>query len=201
VVKAVTDYIDRVSAKDPKLLITVIVPDPLPKYWWQSLLRNKAAKLKRGLKSRKNVIITNVTSEDSLKSIHTTVLLLVPRVHRGILQAISYARSMTDDVRALHVTLDPQSAQSVKADWNKFGADMPLVILESPYRSLLEPLTEYIDEAISEHPDALVTIIVPQAVPKRWWQGLLHNNAAIPLKMALKSRPNVIVTNVRYFLK
>ena len=142
-----------------------------------------------------------LTPEDHITPMKTTVLLLVPRVHRGILQAISYAKSMTTDVRALHVTMDPQSAKTVKEDWNKFGQDLPLVILESPYRSLLDPITEYIDQAIAEDPTAMITVIVPQAVPKYWWQGLLHNNAAMPLKMALASRKNVIITNVRYFLK
>jgi len=143
----------------------------------------------------------SLTSEDTLKPVRNTILLLVPRVHRGVLQAISYATSMAKDVRAVHVTMDPASTQTVKQDWMKFGADLPLVILDSPYRSLLKPITEYIDEAISEDPTAFITVIVPEAVPKRWWQGLLHNNAAIPLKMALKSRKNVVVTNVRYFLK
>jgi amino acid transporter len=138
---------------------------------------------------------------DTLPVMHTTALLLVPRVHKGILQAIAYAKSMTHDVRALHVTLDPVSAQTVKEDWVKFGADIPLVILESPFRSLVDPVTEYVDEAIAENPNSLITVIVPLAVPKRWWQGLLHNNAAVPLKMALKSRKNLVITNVRYFLK
>lgn len=143
----------------------------------------------------------SVTPEDTLRPIKTTVLLLVPRVHRGILQAISYAKSMTQDVRALHVTWDPKLTEQVKRDWNKFGADIPLVILESPYRSLIEPIEDYIDQAIEEDPSSLITVIVPVAVPKHWWQGLLHNNAAVPLKAALKSRKNVIITNVRYFLK
>lgn len=143
----------------------------------------------------------SITPEDSLKPVKNTVLLLVPRVHRGILQAISYATGMAKDVRALHVTMDPASAQAVKQDWMKFGADLPLVILESPYRSLLKPITEYIDQALAEDPSAFITVIVPEAVPKRWWQGLLHNNAAIPLKIALRSRKNVVITNVRYFLQ
>jgi hypothetical protein len=142
-----------------------------------------------------------LTPEDCLKPVRNTVFLLVPRVHKGILQAISYATGMTKDVRALHVTMDPASAKTVKEDWIKFGADIPLVILESPYRSLLNPITEYIDQAIAEDPSAFFTVIVPEAVPKHWWQGLLHNNAAIPLKIALKSRKNVVITNVRYFLK
>lgn len=143
----------------------------------------------------------SLSSGDSLRPMKSTVLLLVPRVHKGILQAIGYAKAMAKDVRALHVTMDPSSAQTVKKDWMRFGADLPLVILESPYRSLLKPITEYIDQAIAEDPSTFITVIVPEAVPKHWWQGLLHNNAAIPLKIALKSRKNVVITNVRYFLK
>lgn len=143
----------------------------------------------------------SLTANDGLRDLKTTAILLVPRLHRGILHAISYARTFASDVRAIHVTLDPANTQQIKEDWNKFGADIPLVILESPYRSLIEPVIDYIDETIEEEPNAMITVIVPQAVPKRWWHGILHNNAAIPLKLALASRKNVVITNVRYFLK
>lgn len=141
------------------------------------------------------------TAEDQLVETKTTVLLLIPRLHRGVLRAVSYAQALSKDVRAVHVTLDADSAKVIKDDWNKFGIDMPLVILESPYRSLVTPLTEYIDETIAEDPNTMITVIVPQAVPKHWWHSFLHNNVAIVLKMALKARKNVVITNVRYFLK
>jgi hypothetical protein len=60
---------------------------------------------------------------------------------------------------------------------------------------------DYIDQTILEDPDTIITVIVPQAVPKHWWQGILHNNAAVSLKVALGARRNVVITNVRYFLK
>jgi len=142
-----------------------------------------------------------VSEVDELPKTKTTVLLLIPRVHRGVLHAIGYALSMAKDVRALHVTLDPKSVEHVKTEWSRVAPDMPLVILESPYRSLVEPVIEYVDQALAEDPDSMVTVIVPQAVPKYWWHGLLHNNAAVPLKLALGSRKNVVITNVRYFLK
>jgi amino acid transporter len=138
---------------------------------------------------------------DAIQPMRTVVLLLVPRLHRGILHAISYATSLTDDVRALHVTLDAKGAQAVKGEWNRFGIDLPLVILESPYRSLVEPVIDYIDQIVEEEPDMMITVIVPQAIPKKLWHNILHNNAAVPLKMALQSRPNVVITNVRYFLR
>ncbi len=131
----------------------------------------------------------------------TVALLLVPRVHRGILESIGYAKSLTKDVRALHVTIDPKSVPAFKEDWNKFGSDLPMVVLESPYRSLIEPILDYIDATLESDPDLMVTVIVPQGVAPRWWHTLLHNNAALWLKRALGTRERVVVTNVRYFVK
>lgn len=140
--------------------------------------------------------------DEKVQPISTTVLLLVPpRIHRGIIQAISYAEMLGKDRRAIHITDNPDSAKYMKEQWQKYGGDMPLVILESPYRSLVDPLMEYIDEAVTERDGHMLTVLVPQAVPKYWWQAALHNNAAIPIKLALGSRKNVVVTNVRYFLE
>lgn len=145
-------------------------------------------------------VALEVQPDDVLPQPNTTALLLVPRFHKGVLHAVAYAKSMTSDCRALYVTLDPANAEKIKAEWSKFGADMPLVILESPYRSLVEPVTEYIDQAVAEDPNSMITVIVPQAVPRKWWQGIMHSNVATLLKLALASRRNVVVTNVRYFL-
>lgn len=142
----------------------------------------------------------NVTADEVVPRLETTVLLLVPRIHRGVLNAIAYARTLSQDCRAVHITADPDGVGDLKKDWEKHAPEIPLVILESPYRSLVEPLMEYIDEAVGERPGHVLTVIVPQAVPKYWWQGILHNNSALPIKLALASRKNVVVTNVRYFL-
>ncbi len=143
----------------------------------------------------------SVTEQDKLPVVKTMVLLLVPRMHKGILQAIAYSKSLSQDVRAVHVTLNPASVRRVKEEWQKYGGDIPLVILESPYRSLVDPIVEYIDETIAIEPGMMVTVIVPQAIPKFPWQRILHNNAALPFLRALGARKNVVVTNVRYFLK
>ncbi|MFN3729614.1 MAG: APC family permease [Fimbriimonadaceae bacterium] len=143
----------------------------------------------------------NVPLDEKIKPSKTTVLLLVPRVHRGVMQALSYAQSLTRDVRAIHVTLNPEQAKNIKDEWMAHEIEMPLVILESPYRSFIEPIIEYVDQTLEEEPDSFVTVIVPQAIPKHWYHSLLHNNVAVPLKLALGARKNVVVTNVRYFLQ
>jgi amino acid transporter len=143
----------------------------------------------------------SVTNEDTLPELTATTLLLVPRLHKGILQAIKYAQASSPDVRALHVSLNQKSAEKLKEEWIKFGVEMPLIILDSPYRSIVQPTTEYIDELLEKNKKRIVNVIVPEAVPNHWYQALLHNNAAIQLKLALAKRKNVVITNVRYFIE
>jgi hypothetical protein len=143
----------------------------------------------------------NPTERDTVPALDTTVLILIPpRMHRGILQTIGYARTLSQDCRAVTTMINPEGVESLKKEWEKLAPDIPLVILESPYRSLVEPVMEYIDEAVGEQKNHMLTVIIPEAVAARWWQRILHNNSALPLKLALASRKNVVVTNVRYFL-
>ncbi|MEO7453430.1 MAG: APC family permease [Fimbriimonadales bacterium] len=130
----------------------------------------------------------------------TVLLLLPPRIHRGILHSIGYARTLSKDIRAVTTVSDLSVANELKAEWQRIAPDISLVILESPFRSIVEPVVEYIDEAVGENDDHMLTVIVPEAIAKHWWQRILHNNSAVPLKMALASRRNVVITNVRYFL-
>lgn len=130
-----------------------------------------------------------------------TVIILVPRVHNGILAALDYAVSLSKDVRALHMSLDSRSAEQVKNDWNAHAPGIPLIIVDSPFRSLIEPTLEYIDQMVDEDPTTIVTVIVAEAVSTRWYQRLLQENVAQQLKKALGSRRNVVVSNVRYFLE
>jgi amino acid transporter len=129
-----------------------------------------------------------------------TVLILVPRIHRGILPAVNYAKTIAKDCRALHVSIDPGKVAGVKEEWERFGSGIPLVILESPYRSLLDPIKEYLDETLAENPESWVTVVVPEAVPSRWWHVFLHKNVAFSIKRLLAQRRRVVVTNVRYHL-
>jgi hypothetical protein len=133
---------------------------------------------------------------------HNTVLVLVPRMHRGIIEALNYARLTSDDVRAVYIETEPDRTPALKKDWQAhIDGDIPLVIMESPYRSLVGPLLRYIDAVQRERSDDVVTIVLPELVSHKLWHALLHNQAGPLLKLALLNRRDVIVTNVRYFLE
>jgi amino acid transporter len=127
------------------------------------------------------------------------VIMPISGVHRGTLAALRYARSVSDDVTAVYVSIDPAEAERVRRKWELWGEGVRLVILESPYRLLLEPLLGYIEEiAAQRQPNEAITVVVPQFVPRRWWHNLLHAQAAIILRLFLLSRPQIVVTDVPY---
>jgi len=130
------------------------------------------------------------------------VILPISGVHRGTLAALRYARSLSDDVTAVHVTIDPEEAERVRGKWETWGEGVRLVILDSPYRLLLEPLLAYIEEILSRRqPNDTVTIVVPQFVPRRWWHNLLHTQTALLLRLALLFRPGLVITDVPYHVE
>lgn len=127
------------------------------------------------------------------------VLLPVSGVHRGTLAGLRYARSLSDDVTAIHVALDETEAEKVRKKWETWGDGVRLVMLDSPYRLLLEPLLGYIQEvARQRQPGETITIVVPQFVPKGWVANLLHTQTALWLRMALMFKPGFVITDVPY---
>lgn len=130
-----------------------------------------------------------------------TVLVPMSGVHRAVVQALEYAKTLSPDVRAIYVNIDPAATAQMCTQWKKWGDGVPLVVLESPYRSLMEPLLEYIDQVDAAQPDDFVTIVLPEFVPARWWHHVFHNQRALLIKGALLFRPNVVVTSVPFHLK
>jgi amino acid transporter len=131
---------------------------------------------------------------------HNTVLVPISGIHRAVVEALRYALSLSDDVQAVYVNVDPVSTEAVKHDFAKWGEGARLVILESPYRSLMEPLLEHIEQTQAANPDDYVTVILPEFLPARWWQHLLHNQRALLIKGALLFRKRVVVTSVPFHL-
>src|SRR5881628_1506059 len=134
--------------------------------------------------------------------ITNSVLVLVGDLHRGVVKAVQYAQSLSPSAKAVYVEIDPERTHRLEERWGKWGMGAPLIVLTSPYRSLLGPLLEYIDHLQEKGGENhIVTIVVPEFIPARWWQQLLHNQTALLIKGQLLFRKNVVVTDVPYHLK
>jgi amino acid transporter len=133
--------------------------------------------------------------------VETAVIVPISGVHRGVIKALQYARSISPhNVIAVHVESDEDSTSILRERWAALGLGIRLVILPSPYRELTRPLLRYIDRVRSRE-GAMVTVVLPEFVPNRWWQHLLHNQSSLVLKWALLFKKDVIVTNVPYHLE
>lgn len=135
------------------------------------------------------------------KPVKSTAIVLTSSIHEGVLPALEYARTLSHDCRALFVEIDPVETKIIRERWEDFGLGVPLVILESPYRSMIGPILDYLEEVKKERPDYMVTVVLPEFVPKKWWHKLLHNQSGLFLKIALMLRKDIVFTNVRYYLE
>jgi amino acid transporter len=131
----------------------------------------------------------------------TIVLVLVGDLHRGVVQAIQYAQALSPAAKAVYVETDPERTRRLEERWGKWGMGSPLVVLTSPYRSLMGPLLDYIDHLRQQAPNHMITLVLPEFIPARWWQQLLHNQTALLIKGAMLFRKNVVVTDVPYHLR
>ena len=149
---------------------------------------------------------TQVAGQLSLKGWATasrkknTILVPVSGVHRAVVQAVEYAKTLSPDVRAVYVNIDQAATDRLQSAWAEWGQGVPLVVLESPYRSLIEPLLDYVEQVDAENPDDFVTIVLPEFIPARWWHHLFHNQSALLIKGAFLFKPNTVVTSVPFHL-
>ena len=127
------------------------------------------------------------------------VIMPIGGVHQGTMVALEYARSLSDDVTAVYVAIDPEEEVAFRQKWTRWCSSTRLVVLESPYRTLMEPLLEYIEEvADTQSVDEVMTVVVPRFVPGRWWQNVLHTQTAVWLRLALMFHPGIVITDVPY---
>jgi amino acid transporter len=125
------------------------------------------------------------------------VLIPVARLDRATLQAVAFARSISPTVRAVHIASTSESAKEFERRWKRWTTEVPLDVIESPYRSLLQPLLKYI-EAIDKRDDRPITVVLAEFVPRNWWEFILHSQTALRLKLSLLFRPNTVVIDIPY---
>ena len=139
---------------------------------------------------------------EHLRPIHHKVIVPISGIHRGVITALEYAKSIAPHhVTAVYVNLDDEATQKLREKWQQWGSGVNLVVVASPYRSLLRPLLNYVDRVKGSSRGEVITIVLPEFVPAKWWQNLLHNQNTLFLKGALLFKRGVVVTNVPYHLE
>ncbi|MFT3894372.1 MAG: hypothetical protein QM730_22295 [Anaerolineales bacterium] len=129
------------------------------------------------------------------------VIMPVSGVHQGTLVALRYARKLSDDITAVHVMIEPGESEKVQQKWETWGQGVRMVVLNSPYRLLLEPLLEYIREiSYQRQPGEILTIVVPEFVPNNRFTATLHMNTAELLRSQLKRQPGIVIIDVPYLV-
>lgn len=130
--------------------------------------------------------------------------LIVPvtGIHQGTLTALRYARSLSDDVTAVHVSMDPVETQNLQTQWPIWGEGVRLVVRDSPHHMVLEPLLQYIQGLLTlRQPNEIITVVVPQSIHPRWWSNLMRTQMAVLLRLSLPFQTGIVITDVPYALE
>ena len=145
--------------------------------------------------------LESVKEIPKLQKIRHTVIVPISGIHRGVIDALRYAVSISKDVRACYVEINPATTERVKAEWQEWAPQIPFVVLKSPYRSVIAPLLEYVDDVEKTTQDELITVVIPEFVTAKWWHQVLHNQTAFMIRAALMFKRRKVVTSVRYHLR
>jgi hypothetical protein len=126
----------------------------------------------------------------SLKPVEATrVVIPISGIHRGMVGAVNFARSISENVTAVYIELEPGTGDKAKVEWEAWWPDVPMVVIPSPFRSIVGPLLQFLDETDALHNDGqLAAVVLPEFIPGKWWQTLMHNQTAWLIKAALLYR-------------
>ena len=140
------------------------------------------------------------TGHAPIMFMHHTVIVPINGITKATAGVMVYATTISEDVRAVYVETDPDSSRQLVEAWQAWDIGVDLVVIPSPYRSILRPLVDYVNRLLHRGDADLVTVVVAEIVPHRWWEHLLHNKTALFIRTAFLFRPNVVVTSVPYLL-
>ena len=135
------------------------------------------------------------------------IIIPVSGIHRGIIPALKYSRGLVGNgngnthVTALYVEINPENTEELRREWEIWGEGIPLHVIESPYRSVTTPLLKFINDEAERHKNSITTVVLPEFVPRVWWQQLLHNQTTLLIKGRLLFSPNIVVTSVPHHLR
>jgi hypothetical protein len=155
------------------------------------------------IRSHYDVVVSQLSLEgyEPAPPVPPRIIVPVGGVHRATVRAVEYARTLNEHVTAVYID-QYGDANRVLEQWGRWSGGTPIVILTSPYRSMVRPLLDYIDRVReSQGRKGFVTVVLPEFMPRRWWQHFLHNQSALLLKGALLFRRDVVVVNVPFHLQ
>ncbi|MFE3899128.1 APC family permease, partial [Streptomyces sp. NPDC059153] len=140
--------------------------------------------------------------DETMRPSRVHSIVLVSKLHRPTLRALAYAKLIRSDrLEALSISVDPAETKALREDWERRGIDIPLKILDSPYREVTRPVIEYVKGLRRDSPRDVVSVYIPEYVVGHWYEHLLHNQSALRLKGRLLFTPGVMVTSVPYQLE
>ncbi|MGS2590903.1 APC family permease [Streptomyces hebeiensis] len=141
-------------------------------------------------------------SEEAVRPSRVHSIVLVSKLHKPTLRALAYAKLMrSDTLEAVSIKVDPAETKALREEWERRGINVPLKILDSPYREITRPVIEYVRGLRGENPRDVISVYIPEYVVGRWYEHLLHNQSALRLKGRLLFTPGVMVTSVPYQLE
>ncbi len=142
------------------------------------------------------------TFHQNIGQSETNYIAIVPisGIHPGVVKAILYAKSISKDVRVCYVDIDKNATEKMIKVWEKWGSGLNLVVIPSPFRSVLGPLLEYISTVHKDCNQEMISVIVPEFVTKKWYHQFLHNQMTFVLRAMLRFKPGVVITSIRYYL-
>ncbi|HVL89190.1 MAG TPA: hypothetical protein VM841_03035, partial [Actinomycetota bacterium] len=211
-IRGIRDAIRAIEAA-PGEMRTVVVPEQLRgRGWLQFLRRRRGLLLKATLLFERNLVVTDVPVVESQHRrpigtrppapVRNEVVVLVSAVHNASLSAVAYAAGLRPTgIRAVTFAVDEEDTEKLMEDWTRQPFDVPLEILDSPYREVRKPLIRLVRELKAEAPGTVVTVVLPEFVVRKRWHQFLHNQTALSIKAGLLFEQNTVVTSVPFHLE
>jgi amino acid transporter len=134
------------------------------------------------------------------KPIKNRVIIPVSNIHKGVVEALIYAYTLSNEVHSVSIVHDAQQEKSIREKWNSIVPGLPLIVIKNQFRSVFTPLLDYIKHEQRKNPQDIITVVIPSFIPAKWWHNLLHNQSSAMLQLALRNKKNVIVTHVHVHL-
>ena len=207
-VRAVRAFV-RSRGRPPEEFLTVVVPERVGGGLLSQLLERRALLLKTALLFEPGVVVTDVPhvpsehasdEERPFEPARTVALVPISSVHDASVRAVIYASSLKPSrTEAIFLQTDPEETEDVVRDWHRRAMQVPLVLVEAPFRELGPPLLEEIRRH-TQQGDTVVTVVLPEFIPRHWWENILHNQTALYFKRLLLSEPHVVLTSVPFHL-